>query len=180
MCVYRIGIWETAPSLSAGLEGILAEMGFRLLLGSRPAQLAAHRLDLLAIAPDAAGWTEAGILSCGAVLLPGGAGVLARGLRAPCAVSYGPSPRDTLTLSSLEGERLCLSVQRELVTLEGQVVDRQEIPLTLPSGQRAQTVLAKAGVLLLAGVPPLALEETLHLSAERQGLHKDRLDQHHI
>ena len=161
LCVYCVGFWETAPSLSAGLEGILARMGIQLVRGRHPAQLAAARLDLLAIAPDAAGWAGAGAISCRMVLLPGGTGAPAQGLRVPCAVSYGSSPRDSLTLSSLEGDRLCLAVQRELITLDGCVVDRQEIPLALPPGQSAQTVLARAGVLLLAGTAPARLAAAL-------------------
>lgn len=73
-------------------------------------------------------------MDCRTVLLPGGAGPLARALRTGQAVSYGTSPRDTLTFSSLEGDRICLALQRELVTLQGTVVEQQEMVLPFPAG----------------------------------------------
>ena len=74
------------------------------------------------------------------------------------AVSYGSSPRDSLTISSREGDRLWAALQRELVTLGGQVVERQEFPLPLGPDGRAMSDLAVAGALLLLGVPPEELE----------------------
>ena len=73
-------------------------------------------------------------------------------------MSYGASPRDSLTISSREGDRLWAALQRELVTVGGQVVERQEFPLTLPPGTKELSALAAAGALLLLGVPPEALE----------------------
>ena len=69
-------------------------------------------------------------------------------------MSYGTSPRDTLTFSSLEGDRLCLAVQRELVTLGGAVVEQQELVLPFSTGASPLPFLAAAGTLLLLGVPP--------------------------
>ena len=70
------------------------------------------------------------------------------------AVSYGSGPKNTLTLSSREGRKLWLALQRELVTIQGQVVDRQEFPWILDHGASPQSALAVAGALLLLGVPP--------------------------
>ena len=89
--------------------------------------------------------------------LPGACRML-EGLRAASAVSYGSSPRDSLTISSREGDRLWAALQRELVTLGGQVVERQEFPLPLGPDGRAMSDLAVAGALLLLGVPPEELE----------------------
>ena len=75
-------------------------------------------------------------------------------LRAASAVSYGASPRDSLTLSSREGDTLWAALQRELVTVDGQVVERQEFPLRLEPGAGELPSLAAAGALLLLGVPP--------------------------
>ena len=79
-------------------------------------------------------------------------------LRAASPVSYGAAPRDSLTISSREGDRLWAALQRELVTVDGQVVDRQEFPLRLAPGEEVLSGLAVAGALLLLGVPPEALE----------------------
>ncbi len=53
-----------------------------------------------------------------------------------------------------EGRRLWAALQRELVTVDGQVVERQEFPLDLERGEEEQSALAVAGALLLLGVPP--------------------------
>ena len=92
--------------------------------------------------------------ACRTVLLPGDAGERLGNLQAASAVSYGNSPKDSLTLSSREGPVLWAALQRELVTLEGRVVERQEFPLPLtPPGGELPT-LAAAGALLLLGVTP--------------------------
>ena len=89
----------------------------------------------------------------GTVLLPGRAW---RGaLPAAAAVGYGPSPRDTLTFSSLGEGKLLLSLQREVVALTGRRLDRQELPLPLLGCP--MTTLAWAGTLLLAGAEPESL-----------------------
>ena len=111
---------------------------------------------LLVVSPKAA---EQGIplpRQCRTVLLPGEMG--GAPLQAASAVSYGVSPRDSLTISSREGELLWAALQRELVTVDGQVVERQEFPLALEPGEGELTALAAAGALLLLGVPPEELK----------------------
>ena len=77
---------------------------------------------------------------------------MARDMRVESAVSYGPGPKDTITLSSLEGDKICLAVQRELVTVEGSVVERQELVLPYPAGQETpELFMAQVGALLLLG-----------------------------
>ena len=73
---------------------------------------------------------------------------------AETVITYGLSPRDSLTLSSREGDTLWAALQRELVTVDGQVVERQEFPLRLEPGAGELPSLAAAGALLLLGVPP--------------------------
>ncbi len=98
--------------------------------------------------------------ACRTVLLPGDAGNVFEGLQAASAVSYGTSPRDSLTISSREGTHLWAALQRELITVDGQVVERQEFPLPLSPGKGALSSLAVAGALLLLGVPPEGLKHT--------------------
>ena len=95
--------------------------------------------------------------ACRTVLLPGDGGALLAGVRAASAVSYGTSPRDSLTVSSREGDRLWAALQRELVTVDGHVVERQEFPLSFRAGRDELPALAVAGALLLLGIPPEAL-----------------------
>lgn len=109
---------------------------------------------LLVVSPGAA---QKGLelpAACRTVLLPGDAGNLLKGLRAASAVSYGASPRDSLTISSREEGVMWAALQRELVTVDGRVVERQEFPLPLPGAGGALSALAVAGALLLLGVPP--------------------------
>lgn len=103
--------------------------------------------DLLVLSP-VRGQEVPSCPPCRVVLAPEYPGVLS----APAAVSYGPSPRDTLTFSSLAGDGMVLSLQREVVTLTGRRLDRQELPL--PCRGDPLTALAWAGTLLLAGVAP--------------------------
>ena len=154
--MYTVGIWARDGELPDRAVQRIPEV--QRIRAEHPAGFAGKALDLLIIAPDAPGWDEAGAVNCRTVLLHGAAGPLARGLSAPCAVSYGTSTRDTLTLSSLEGARACLALQRELVTLEGNVVERQELVLPFPPGTPPLSFLAAAGALLLLGVPPEELD----------------------
>lgn len=155
MCV---GIWERDEGILAAVRAGMGDLPAQLRPGAHPAELAGTPLDLLVVSPGAAGWAGAGALRCRAALLPGGLAPLARLLRpAQAAVSYGTSPRDSLTFSSLEGDQICLAVQRELVTLEGAVVEEQELVLPFPTGASPLPFLAAAGALLLLGVPPEAL-----------------------
>ncbi len=99
--------------------------------------------------------------TCRTALLPGECGDAFRHLRADCAVSYGAGPKDSLTLSSRRGDLLWCAIQRELVTVDGLIVDRQEFPMYLPKGMGPLVGLAAAGTLLLLGVEPEKLERIL-------------------
>lgn len=112
---------------------------------------------LLVVSPRAAVRGMKMPRQCRTALLPGGmGGVLPQ---AASAVSYGTSPRDSLTISSREGNTLWAALQRELVTVDGQVVERQEFPVPLAPGEDELSALAAAGALLLLGVPPEKLGE---------------------
>lgn len=152
----RVGIWEKQESVSGAVRRSLGRRmeKIQLVRGRHPAEFAGAPVDLLCIGPESAGWAGVRAAECGALLLPGAAGPLARGLRCRSAVSYGTSPKDTLTFSSLEGDKICLALQREIVSLAGHVVERQEFVLPFPAGEDPMTFLAAAGVLLLLGVTP--------------------------
>lgn len=91
-------------------------------------------------------------LTCRVLLLPGTLAPWAGAVQARWAVTYGLSPRDTLTLSSLARRGACLTLQREIVTLSGRCLDPQDLPLPstcLPP----LSLLAWAGVHLLTDTP---------------------------
>ncbi len=75
--------------------------------------------------------------------------------RAKQLITYGHSPRDTLTFSSVSGDYQVLSLQREIVTLGGKRLERQDIPL--PPNGRPQMTLALSALMLAADIPPSRL-----------------------
>lgn len=123
------------------------------------ADCAVEHPALLAISPKAAQRGVGRAMACRTVLLPGQIRGKLEGLQAASVVSYGVSSRDSLTLSSCRGKRLCVALQRELVTVEGQVVERQEFPVLRVHGMGPMPNLAVIGTLLLLGVPPEELME---------------------
>lgn len=65
------------------------------------------------------------------------------------AVTCGLSPYDTLTLSSITGERAVVTLQREIRTLGGVMVEPADFPITLCNPWEAEAILTVAAVLLL-------------------------------
>ena len=151
----RIGVWERNEGLVEALKEDLRNSQLSrpaIYCGRHPAELAGESLDLLVVSPSATGWAGAASVTCRLLLLPGSAGPLVRGMKVEGAVSYGAGPQNTITLSSLEGDKICLAIQRELVTVEGGVVERQELVLPYPIGQETPDLfMARVGTLLLMG-----------------------------
>ncbi len=151
--MWQIGVWERDEGLAERVSR-LAEGCPALVRACRhPALLAGLALDLLVVSPAATGWAGAGLLACRTALIPGGLSALTRALPADTVLSYGPSSRNTLTLSSLDGGRVSVAIQREFVALNGRAVERQE--LVVPSdGRPPDLLLAEAGAALLLGLLP--------------------------
>lgn len=129
------------------------QLARRLVARFGPAVGADQRPGLLVVAPEVclAAW---GKLECETVLLPGSATHQLSMLQARSAVSYGLSGRDTITMSSAEGRRLWVAVQRDLVRLDGTVLERQEFPIRIPEGEDELQTLALTGAMLLLGAEP--------------------------
>lgn len=65
------------------------------------------------------------------------------------------SPRDTITMSSINDTQTVIALQRELVTLDGTVLERQELPLRRRALHgSADDLMAAVGGLLILGVSP--------------------------
>ena len=115
----------------------------------RGEELREHIWPLLALTPGGcralAGRRESGVV-CRLLLVPGDLPVLPAQIRAETVVSYGLSPRDSLTLSSLAEPVLC--VQRALPRPDGAVIDPQEFPLP-PLPGPAEALLPILGLRLL-------------------------------
>lgn len=146
-------VLEAGEGIEAAiLRGLSARGGLRgqCANGNHPA--------LLVVSPRVATQGLKRPRICRTVLLPGGIGGVPP--QAASAVSYGVSPRDSLTISSREGDTLWAALQREVVTVTGRVVERQEFPLTLESETGELAALAAAGALILLDVPPEELDLT--------------------
>lgn len=124
-----------------------------------PAAKAEEGARLLVIAPGVTMLRVGEPLRCHTVLLPGEQGGLLTGIHARGAVSYGLSGRDTITLSSREGRRMWVAVQRELVRLDGTVLERQELPVRIPEWADQMHTLALAGAMLLLGAQTWELDK---------------------
>ena len=149
-----IGILEQRPVLSALLERCLPaplREQARLLpaAGLPPAQPA----DLLVVSPDLRP-APLPALAGRILLIPGRLSAAAGAVSAGWTVSYGSSPRDSLTFSSLLDDRISLALQREIVTLTGLRLERQEFPLPFSGRVPPHHLLACAGVQLLLDLPP--------------------------
>lgn len=117
----------------------------------RDRELTEHIWPLLALTPEgcralAEGQDAGGKIICRLLLVPGELQALPPRLQAETVISYGLSPRDSLTLSSLRSPVLC--VQRALPRPDGVVIDPQEFPLP-PLPGPAEALLPILGLRLL-------------------------------
>ncbi len=145
----EVGVWSGGGALCRRLEARLGQR-FTFFPGSHPADFAQRSPALLIIAPDAVGLAGAGVIRPRLALLPGDSVALAQWVRAASAVSYGLGRRNTLTLSSLEGGSVSAALQRELITLSGRRVERQEWVLPYDRAQESpEEFLCLIGALLL-------------------------------
>lgn len=84
--------------------------------------------DLLALTAEGCRRLGRGSVRCGTLLVPGDCPLeLLAEITAEQVISYGLSPRDSLTLSSLSEPVLC--VQRTLLRPDGETIEPQEFPL---------------------------------------------------
>ncbi|NLO47788.1 MAG: hypothetical protein GX111_05645 [Clostridiales bacterium] len=110
-------------------------------------------IDLLIISPNAH-FTKKTDLSAKCILLPGTLLDSLNGVESDYVITYGMSPRDTVTASSISDDGIVITLQRELVTLSGEILERQDLPkmpLRLPPPEKMMVVIS---ALLLIGVPP--------------------------
>ena len=148
--MWQIGVWERDEGVAERVSRLAGGCSALVRACRHPALLAGTPLDLLVVTPGASGWAGAGALQCRTALLPGGRAALTRALPADTLISYGPSGRNTLTLSSLDELRASVAVQREFTALDGRTVERQELVLPY-DGRPPELLLAEAGAALLLG-----------------------------
>ena len=137
---------------------------FLMAKGKKIADFIDFEPELMVISPKIAAGGFAGkgrSLRCKYAIVPGeGASAVTPFLRPGCVLSYGLSTRDTITVSSMDLRSIVLSLQREMVTMDGKVLEQQEIPLSAGSSD-PRSVMAASGALMLLGVPPKLLRGEL-------------------
>lgn len=88
--------------------------------------------------------------SCDILLIPDGLTIIPI---TKTAISYGMSPKCSITLSSL-GKKPVLSVQREIITLKGRIIEPQDIPIQNSLNLSQYALMASSAALLILGIPP--------------------------
>lgn len=89
---------------------------------------------------------------CRNLLIPGNCNIPS--IHAEKIYTYGMSSGDFITLSSVSAGGFVLSIQKELYSLSGEIIERQDIPIKRRMPMSADGILALSGMLLLLGVPP--------------------------
>jgi hypothetical protein len=96
---------------------------------------------------------------CKILFIPDTAAALLQFYQAESVVSYGLSDKSTLTPSSISEHETVISIQRELPTIDGDLLEQQEIALKRPEDMPVEKFLAIVGALLITGIPPEKLGE---------------------
>lgn len=103
-------------------------------------------IELLILTPAA----KAPFPSCNILLIPDMLSVIPT---CNTAISYGMSSKSSVTLSSI-GKLSVLSIQRELTTLNGKILEPQEIPVSNPLLLTEYQLMASMAALLIMDVSP--------------------------
>jgi hypothetical protein len=96
--------------------------------------------------------------NCKILLVPGTAINLTSIIKAECVISYGMSKKDSVTLSSIGDGESVLTLQRELPTLAGKVLERQDILVRSKRKYSPDDIMAGTAALLLLGLNPEELK----------------------
>lgn len=165
ICLKTVGLWGLLPEEQDALAALLPQEtreDLRLtLLPAATQLLAVDQFELLAVSPLAKTDAPVPLPPCRLLLLPGTEHLLLRRAEAACVMSYGPSCKDSLSLSSIECGEVSLSIQREWPTLWGGSVERQELQFPLSQGEGAYALMFRVGLLLTLGLAPHELPALL-------------------
>ncbi|GHV05676.1 hypothetical protein FACS1894217_02970 [Clostridia bacterium] len=88
---------------------------------------------------------------CKIAVIPGDASPDLRYVRAGRVVTYGLSPRNTVTVSSMTDKYLMLAIQNEILNLDRRRVECQEFFAPRPRAVPPDTAIAAATALLVLG-----------------------------
>lgn len=131
----------------------------RTVFGRHRLALSARLKPLMAVTAADDPQSADGILLCGEasahqILIVSGGCCLLQRFPAACIVSCGMSPRDSVSCSSISGNRASVSVMRELPVITGGRLDVQEICVPLRAPFSAELLAIAIAALLCAGHSP--------------------------
>lgn len=76
--------------------------------------------------------------------------------KVPCStICCGAGPKDTVSLSANMNERVCISLQRKIVTLSGNIIEPMEIAINHITSEDPYTLPAVCAALLVCDIKPL-------------------------
>jgi hypothetical protein len=156
LTVVDAGYDDIAGKIASGIRGYGGDpSAVRIVKAASSEARIASQPDILVLTEDAPRVVrQAGErVKCGILLLPGdsaASGTDAEAFDAGCIVTYGMSPKNTITLSSISEESCVLAIQREFLTSSGELLERQE--MRIKGGMRPGSLLAVAGALLILGL----------------------------
>jgi len=156
LAVIDAGCDDLAEKIRAGIDRYGGDSkSIRIRSAAFCAEILDGRPDILVLSEDAlpSCGISSGVVRCGVLLLPGdvaAGGADARLFEADCLITYGMSPKNTITLSSISETSCVLAIQREFMTAGGDMLERQEIKIK--GGMRPNCLLAVAGALLILGL----------------------------
>ncbi len=148
--MWTIGVLENKPQkllpLFIELSEIQSDLDF---VAVSPAWLRemgeASALDALIVGPDG---IELPPVTCRIAVLPGQTPLP---VRASCVLTYGLSSKESVTISSMDETKLALALQRDLINVKGERVERQEFLVPRLHGFTREEILALWGGLLAVG-----------------------------
>lgn len=145
---------KIAASIAKAIKRHAGKLGASVLLSCADKYEYFHGLgaDLLIISPDARPDARRTI-SAKCILMPGALLDSFKAVKSDYVISYGMSPKDTITASSISDDGVQISLQRELVTLKGEIVERQELPLIPLKRSTPERIMTVRGAILLLGLP---------------------------
>ncbi len=98
--------------------------------------------DVLCVLPQGSETEDVQLPNCRLLIIAGDDQHLAHKSHADCVMTYGKGAKNCLSISSLEGEQMVACVQRELVTLQGGSVERQEMTVSFSRKMEEDYILA--------------------------------------
>ena len=148
---------KIAREITGRAEEIFENGGYDPLFitrGKNFAMLGGMAPEILILSPGYAEKTkpDSRPVKCRVLLTPGSAAD--EKIEAACAVGYGMSGCNSITLSSIKEDECILTLQRDILTLGGCVLERQDIAVRKDKATDPEELMAAAAALLILGIPP--------------------------